>query len=60
MNDYIGSRDCLYVECIIDRTVRNKSFKVQVFRNVTLCRWVIIIDITKLHLRGAVGTAQSV
>jgi len=42
------------------RTVRNTSFKVQIFRNVTLCRWVSILDISKIYLRGAVGSAQSV
>ena len=43
----------------MDRTVRN-TFKVQVFRNVNLCRWVSILDISKIYLRGAVGAAQSV
>ena len=39
----------------MDSTVWNTSFKVQVFRNVTLCRWVSILDISKLYLCAAVG-----
>ena len=35
VNDYVNSSDCLYVECIMDSTVRNTSLKVQVFRKVT-------------------------